>query len=145
MPRTSFQVFTDTTTKIVNAYGGTGEANQGKVPVDTVIFTLGSSAGAGSGEFHKYLGARNREKDRIEKIELSSAMEEEKVKFAAKIEQNRREAEERTKRNAEKRKKLKQKKIIRKKQKIEGEVGKKEENSDEVSDNKQTEESAGTI
>lgn len=143
MPRSGYQVFTDSNTKVVSAYGGSGPsggggAKAGRVKVDKVEFTMGSSAGAGSGEFHKYLGARNREKERIEEMEQSAKVEEEKRAFAERVERNRLEAEERTRRNAEKRKKLKMKKEMRKKRRTLGgseEDGEDGDSDEEVSGN----------
>lgn len=120
MPRTSYQVFTDLNTKVIAGYeegtvaSGSGSSST-KVVTEKVINRHGSSAGASSGEFHMYLDARKRERERIQLIELNDKAEEEKSRFAAKVEQNKKESLERTKRNAAKRKRLKEKKIARKK------------------------------
>ncbi|RYH17667.1 DUF1168 domain-containing protein [archaeon] len=139
MPRVSHQTFTDSNTKVVNAYGpgdggkGGGKvvinrteftmgssagANSGdfhKVVINRTEFTMGSSAGANSGDFHKYIGARNRERERVEELDKSAELAEERQAFTAKVQQNKLEADERTRKNAEKRKKKKEKEVMRKK------------------------------
>lgn len=116
MPRVSHQAFTDSNTKVVNAYGpGDGGKGGGKVTINRTEFTMGSSAGANSGDFHKYIGARNRERERVEELDKSAQLEEERQAFAAKVLQNKLEADERTRKNAEKRKKKKEKESMRKK------------------------------
>lgn len=115
----SVQSFTDQRTKVVEAgykesAGGPKAARPEKV--ETV---MGSNTGAGSCEFHLYRSARAREITRLETIESSAKQAEESAAFAAKVETNKRLAEERTKKNAEKRKKRKQK---AKAGRVEGEV-----------------------
>lgn len=120
MSKGSFQVFTDHNTKIITSYADQGAINvkgSRKVDVEKIENRSGSSAGAGSGEFHMYLGARKRELERIESLEKEAEIENTKKQFAEKVEQNRLEAEQRTQKNAAKRKKLKEKKLMRKKQK----------------------------
>jgi hypothetical protein len=109
MPRyTSTQVYTDTNTKIVAA-GYTGEGSK-KPSVEKVENVMGSTAGAGSGEFDLYRSSRRRERQRLETMEISDKREYEEKAFAEKYERNKREAEERTSKNAEKRKRKKDKK-----------------------------------
>lgn len=112
MPKTSYQVYTDANTKVIAGYSGTGASsgdNASKRVVTEKIENMhGSAAGAGSGEFHMYLGARKREKERIEGMEQQRKLDEEKNSFTLKVEQNRLEAEMRTQRNREKRLKMKE-------------------------------------
>jgi hypothetical protein len=112
MPKGSFQIYSDTNTKIINAYGP-GSSNQSgpkTVKVERITNISGSSAGAGSGEFHNYLGIRKRERERLEGIEKLSKEEEERKEFIAKIQQNKEEAEMRTEKNRLKRMKMKDRK-----------------------------------
>lgn len=106
---TSVQSFTDKRTKVVEAgYKESAGAPKAARP-EKVETVMGSNTGAGSCEFHLYRSARAREITRLETIESSAKQAEESAAFAAKVETNRKAAEERTKKNAEKRKKRKQK------------------------------------
>ncbi|KAG0234062.1 hypothetical protein BGW42_006928 [Actinomortierella wolfii] len=68
----------------------------------------GSSAGAGSGEFHVYRAVRRREYTRLKNMELESKEEREKREFEEKRAAKQREDEERTEKNRAKRQKRKQ-------------------------------------
>ena len=146
MPRhSSFQIFSDTNTKVVSAYsekqalvdedkakkhvGGGFVSN--KVVTERVENVKGSTAGAGSTEFHKYLNAKKREQFRLETIELQDKEAEEKRVLQEKIEKNKLEADMRVKKNAEKRKRKKDKAKQRKLQKKDQQE--KESRSDEDS------------
>lgn len=129
MPRKSFQAFSDVNTKVQSHGYVTGAAAEnaakggkaGKVQTEIIEEVRGSCAGAGSGEFHKYIGARNREKDRIEEIEAAAVALDAAAAYRAKVEQNQRLNEERARKNAEKRKRAKaRKQLTRKKQKTDG-------------------------
>jgi hypothetical protein len=120
MPRYSnMQIFSDKDTKLVSGYAGGGPSatDDGKkggrpkarLETEKVVVTTGSAAGAGSGEFDLYRAARNRERDRIEQLEVNLRKEAEEEVFAAKVERNKREAEERTEKNRLKRLKKKAK------------------------------------
>lgn len=89
-----------------------GDANKRRLPLPPEIVTnvQGSSAGAGSGEFHVYKAARRREYERLRVMDEEVRKEEEQVEF----EEKRREAEEedrkKTERNRAKREKMKARK-----------------------------------
>lgn len=118
MPKGSFQVFTDKNTKVISPYGPSGGGSSGaggssnggskKVAVERVINRHGSSAGASSGDFHDYLGARKREKDRIGSMEQELQIEEERKAIVEKVLKNREEADQRTAKNRLKRQRMKE-------------------------------------
>lgn len=105
---TSVQTFTDQKTKVVTGYQEGGGAPKPARP-EKVENVMGSTAGAGSCEFHLYRAARAREVMRLETMETEEKLAEEAAVFAAKVEKNRKEALERTQKNAEKRKRKRQK------------------------------------
>ena len=109
---TSVQTFTDQKTKVVDGYKAGGAPEPARP--EKVVNVSGSSGGAGSCDFHLYRAARTREKTRIEQLESTQVEEQDRAAFRARIEENRKEAETRTKKNAEKRKKRKQKKGLAK-------------------------------
>mmetsp|Transcript_23968 Transcript_23968/g.40021 ORF Transcript_23968/g.40021 Transcript_23968/m.40021 type:complete len:156 (+) Transcript_23968:66-533(+) len=115
MPKSSFQVFSDTNTKVVtvgyvgSSQGG-GEKSSGKVSTERIETVHGSTAGASSSEFHTYLGSRNREKYRIEGMEALKQKHDEEQAFRDKVAENKRKDDERTKKNSLKRAKQKAKK-----------------------------------
>lgn len=80
------------------------------LPPEIVTNVQGSSAGAGSGEFHVYKAARRREYERLRVMDEEVRKEEEQLKF----EERRRDAEEedrrKTERNRVKREKMKARK-----------------------------------
>lgn len=115
------QIFSDKDTKLVSGYVGSGQTNEAKgapkakLETEKVIVTTGSAAGAGSGEFDLYRAARNRERDRVEKLDAQLRKEAEEEVFAQKVNRNKREAEERTEKNRLKRMKKKKQKLANKK------------------------------
>jgi len=137
----SLQSFTDEKTKVVEGYkGSTGAATGGgRAPApaperpEKVDNVSGSTAGAGSCDFHLYRAARNREIVRLESLESAKAKELDRAAFAAKVEENKKEAEARTRKNAELRRKRKQKKKLLATQKRleEGKSDDEESNDDE--------------
>lgn len=79
-------------------------------PPEIVANVQGSSAGAGSGEFHVYKASRRRENERLRTMDEEARKEEEDTKWENELEEKRRRDEERTKKNREKRNKRKGKK-----------------------------------
>lgn len=65
-------------------------------PPDFVRNVMGSSAGAGSGEFHVYRHLRRKEMTRLKEMEESAVVDELDAKFKAQLEETKRKAEERT-------------------------------------------------
>ncbi|XP_032901448.1 PRKR-interacting protein 1 [Amblyraja radiata] len=88
-------------------------------PPEFVRDVMGSSAGAGSGEFHVYRHLRRREYMREEFMEKQAIQHRLDKEFQRKVDQNKRAAEERTDKRRKKRQKLKEKKILAKKVKEE--------------------------
>ncbi|KAL8775520.1 MAG: hypothetical protein Q9209_000016 [Squamulea sp. 1 TL-2023] len=79
-------------------------------PPEIVANVQGSSAGAGSGEFHVYKASRRREYERIKQMEEQVAKEKADEEYGRKIEEARRKDEERTSKNKKKREKMKARK-----------------------------------
>jgi len=151
MPKPTFQVFSDTNTKVISGYTAPVPGKT-KVIIDKIETVMGTQAGAGSGEFHMYLNSRNREKFRIENIESEKKKEEAEMAFKEKIERNKLLDEERLKRNVEKRKRLKEKKlkVMNKKKKMtkEGATDVRADGKDEdidEDDDSDTEEEMGVL
>ncbi|KAK0634844.1 hypothetical protein B0T17DRAFT_502447 [Bombardia bombarda] len=81
-------------------------------PPEIVTNVQGSSAGAGSGEFHVYKAARRREYERLRAMDEEVAREREAQEFAAARREKETRDEERTRKNREKReKKMKAKQL----------------------------------
>ncbi|XP_068633010.1 PRKR-interacting protein 1 homolog [Battus philenor] len=83
-------------------------------PPDFVRNVMGSSAGAGSGEFHVYRHLRRKEYARQKFIQEKSEKEKLDDEYHKKIEENRKAAEERTAKKRAKRLKKKQKAKMKK-------------------------------
>ncbi|KHJ42941.1 hypothetical protein D918_07025 [Trichuris suis] len=83
-------------------------------PPEFVRNVVGSSAGAGSGEYHIYRNIRKKESERLQYIEQKALREKRLKEFEEKIEQRKRLAEEKTSRKRAKR----QKRKLKKKQKL---------------------------
>ncbi|KAL8897725.1 MAG: hypothetical protein Q9207_007066 [Kuettlingeria erythrocarpa] len=79
-------------------------------PPEIVANVQGSSAGAGSGEFHVYKASRRREYERVRLMEEENKREEQDKEYEAKKEQMKRKDEEKTKKNQRRREKLKARK-----------------------------------
>ena len=74
-------------------------------PPEIVANVQGSSAGAGSGEFHVYKASRRREYERIKLMEEEVAKEEADAEFEKKREEMRKKDEEKTGKNRKRREK----------------------------------------
>ncbi|EXJ82470.1 hypothetical protein A1O3_06283 [Capronia epimyces CBS 606.96] len=79
-------------------------------PPEIVANVQGSSAGAGSGEFHVYKASRRREYERLRTMDEEAKKEEENERWAREEEERRKRDEEKTKKNREKRNRKKAKK-----------------------------------
>ncbi|XP_045497870.1 PRKR-interacting protein 1 homolog [Colias croceus] len=82
-------------------------------PPDFVRNVMGSSAGAGSGEFHVYRHLRRKEYARQKCIQEKSEQEKLDEEYQRKLEENKRKAEEKTAKKRAKRLKKKQKAKIK--------------------------------
>lgn len=91
---------------------GAGQAPGRRLPLPPEIVTnvQGSSAGAGSGEFHVYKAARRREYERLRIMDDEVRRETEAREFAHKKTEAERRDDEKTRRNREKREKMKARK-----------------------------------
>ncbi|XP_070782103.1 PRKR-interacting protein 1 homolog [Enoplosus armatus] len=110
-----------------------------RAPPEFVRDVMGSSAGAGSGEFHVYRHLRRREYQRQDFLDKMADKHNEDLEYLDKVEQNKQAADERTEKRRKKREKLKQKKLTAKKAKLEAN-NKKEDDSDKSSDSSKEEE-----
>jgi hypothetical protein len=78
-------------------------------PPEIVTNVQGSSAGAGSGEFHVYKASRRREYERLRLMDEEAKREEDDEAWAKRERERREGDEEKTRRNRERREKKKQK------------------------------------
>ncbi|KAJ0027037.1 hypothetical protein NQD34_018037 [Periophthalmus magnuspinnatus] len=90
-----------------------------RAPPEFVRDVMGSSAGAGSGEFHVYRHLRRREYQRQDFLDKMSEVQNKNEAYLERLEKNKQAAEERTAKRRKKREKLKQKKLAAKKAKQE--------------------------
>ncbi|KAE8287138.1 PRKR-interacting protein 1-like protein [Larimichthys crocea] len=107
-----------------------------RAPPEFVRDVMGSSAGAGSGEFHVYRHLRRREYQRQDFLDKMADKFKEDLDYLDKVEQNKQAAEERTAKRRKKREKLKQKKQMAKKAKVED----KDDDDDKRSESSEEEE-----
>ncbi|CAH2096101.1 unnamed protein product [Euphydryas editha] len=98
-------------------------------PPDFVRNVMGSSAGAGSGEFHVYRHLRRKEYARQKFIQEKSEKEKLDEEYQRKIEENKRIAEEKTAKKRAKRLKKKQKAKLKAKKSRTNEISKQSESS----------------
>lgn len=95
---------------------------------------MGSSAGAGSGEFHVYRHLRRKEYARQKYIQEKSRVEELDDEFQMKLQRNKEEADERTAKKRAKRQKKKAKQKANRGKKPKKDLVESEESQDEVTD-----------
>ncbi|OAA38972.1 DUF1168 domain protein [Beauveria brongniartii RCEF 3172] len=82
----------------------------GSRPPEIVTNVQGSSAGAGSGEFHVYKAARRREYERLREMDAEVKREQGQETFVREKERREKRDEEKTRKNRERREKMKQRK-----------------------------------
>ncbi|XP_062597340.1 PRKR-interacting protein 1 homolog [Saccostrea cucullata] len=113
-----------------------------RAPHEFIRNVWGSSAGAGSGDFHVYRGVRRREYARQKFIDEKAERMEKDEEFHKKVEENQKAAEERTAKKRAKRNKKKQKQKAKKSRGTEEKEENKseEEDSDEEEDENKEEE-----
>ncbi|XP_061896184.1 PRKR-interacting protein 1 homolog [Entelurus aequoreus] len=111
-----------------------------RAPPEFVRDVMGSSAGAGSGEFHVYRHLRRREYQRQDYLDKTSARYNKEQAYLDKVEQNRVDAEERTAKRRKKREKLKLKKLTAKKAKQDSKGDQEEAKSSSSSSEEEEEE-----
>ncbi|KAF9350975.1 hypothetical protein BGX34_000890 [Mortierella sp. NVP85] len=102
-----------------------------KEPKDYVKNVQGSSAGAGSGEFHVYRAGRRREYARLRNMELESKEEREQREYEEKVQEKRAQDDEKTEKNRAKRQRRKQRAANNKLSKRKAEDRSDDENEDE--------------
>nr|XP_057927106.1 PRKR-interacting protein 1 homolog [Doryrhamphus excisus] len=105
-----------------------------RAPPEFVRDVMGSSAGAGSGEFHVYRHLRRREYQRQDFLDKMSSKQRKEQAYLDKVEQNKMDAEERTAKRRKKREKMKQKKLLAKKAKQDSKADKDAESSSSLSE-----------
>uniref|UniRef100_A0A8C2ACD0 PRKR interacting protein 1 n=1 Tax=Cyprinus carpio TaxID=7962 RepID=A0A8C2ACD0_CYPCA len=111
-------------------------------PPEFVRDVMGSSAGAGSGEFHVYRHLRRREYQRQDFLERISEKQTLDEKYIEKVKENQKAAEERTVKRRKKREKLKQKKLAKKAKMESQKEGSEEKSSSSASEAEEQEDDA---
>ncbi|XP_040015897.2 PRKR-interacting protein 1 homolog [Gasterosteus aculeatus] len=111
-----------------------------RAPPEFVRDVMGSSAGAGSGEFHVYRHLRRREYQRQDFLDKIADKQDEDQDYLDKVEQNKRAADDRTAKRRRKRDKLRQKKEMAKKAKVESKNKNEDDSSSASSDDGKEEE-----
>merc|ERR1712018_788804 len=115
------------------------EKDPNKAP-ESVYNVMGSSAGAGSGEFHVYRQIRHKEFARQKHIEELKSKDELNAAYHAKLEENKREADEKTAKKRAKRQKKKMNKNKNKNKKAKVVETKKEKSETEEESEEEAEE-----
>ncbi|CAL8395532.1 unnamed protein product [Arctogadus glacialis] len=117
-----------------------------RAPPEFVRDVMGSSAGAGSGEFHVYRHLRRREYQRQDFLDKMSDKVKQDIDYLDKVEDNKKAADDRTAKRRKKRDKLKMKKMSAKKAKEdstkEGDEKSSSSSSDDDDDDKEAEDDA---
>ncbi|XP_059898156.1 PRKR-interacting protein 1 homolog [Gadus macrocephalus] len=117
-----------------------------RAPPEFVRDVMGSSAGAGSGEFHVYRHLRRREYQRQDFLDKMSDKVKQDIDYLDKVEENKKAADDRTAKRRKKRDKLKMKKMSAKKAKEdstkEGDEKSSSSSSDDDDDDKEAEDDA---
>jgi hypothetical protein len=103
------KLFADPEREIKLPDSSTSKGSRLAPPPEIVANVQGSSAGAGSGEFHVYKASRRREYERLREMEVEAKKEEDTAKWEKEAEERRRRDEEKTAKNREKRAKKKDK------------------------------------
>lgn len=111
-----------------------------RAPPEFVRDVMGSSAGAGSGEFHVYRHLRRREYQRQDFLDKMAEVMNKEQDYLDKVEENKRVADERTAKRRKKRDKMKQKKLMAKKAKLEAKNKKDEADQSSSSSEEEKEE-----
>ena len=101
------QLFAHPERDIVIPPSATSSSRRTAAPPEIVANVQGSSAGAGSGEFHVYKASRRREYERLRVMDEEVRKEEQGAEFEKKREQERKKDQEKTERNRKKREKRK--------------------------------------
>lgn len=112
-------------------------------PPEFVRDVMGSSAGAGSGEFHVYRHLRRREYQRQDYMDAMAEKQKLDAEFQKRLEKNKIAAEEQTAKRRKKRQKLKEKKLLAKKMKLEQKKQKEEPSQCQEQQTSSSEEASG--
>ena len=99
---------------------GSSEVKKGAVKAEKVSNPYGSTAGAGSGEFHVYRHARSREMERWNRIDQKEKFEQEEQEFLDKQHQAEEESLSKTEKNRRKRQRQKEAKMRKKNLELSG-------------------------
>ncbi|KAJ8267247.1 hypothetical protein GJAV_G00140310 [Gymnothorax javanicus] len=113
-----------------------------RAPPEFVRDVMGSSAGAGSGEFHVYRHLRRREYQRQDFLDRMTEKQKLDYEYQEKLQENQRQAEERTAKRRKKRDKLKQKKMMMKKAKMDSKAAEDNDASASSSDQEEPDQEA---
>uniref|UniRef100_A0A665W1U7 PRKR interacting protein 1 n=1 Tax=Echeneis naucrates TaxID=173247 RepID=A0A665W1U7_ECHNA len=112
----------------------------GRLSCQFVRDVMGSSAGAGSGEFHVYRHLRRREYQRQDFLDKIADKQDKDQEYLDKVEQNKLDAEERTAKRRKKREKLRQKRLMIKKTKLQSKNKEEEDDAEKSSESSEEEE-----
>ncbi|TPX43313.1 hypothetical protein SeMB42_g04774 [Synchytrium endobioticum] len=93
--------------KPIEIPSGEGRHQRGRAPKEFVMNVMGSSAGAGSGDFHVYRALRRKEYARMKSIQEEAKLEKEELEYAARMAKVRQAEEQETAKKRAKRQKRK--------------------------------------